>query len=26
MVLDWSVRCTIMTWRFKRLRLKEVRL
>ena len=26
MVLDWMVRCLIMSWRFKRLRLTDVRL
>jgi len=26
MALDWTVRCLIMSWRFKRLRLTDVRL
>jgi len=26
MILDWAVRCAIVSWRFRRLRLADVRL
>jgi MATE family multidrug resistance protein len=26
MLLDWTVRCAIVSWRFRRLRLADVRL